>query len=343
MKAIHSIQYLRGIAALMVVLVHLPLQLTRFGYEGTWPEYFIAGVDIFFVISGLIMWVTTCNSSVTPQQFLFRRLVRVAPLYWLLSAFTVSVMLLSPAMIQSGSLDWGHIVSSFLFLPALHPVTAKMEPVLVPGWTLNYEMFFYLLFAACMFLPVKRRPLAMIASLAAIALAGLAFTDKNTMAGFYTSSIIIEFGFGILIGVMLTSGRTLPAPLAIASIAIGIVGIAASDLYHSIRLVEYGIPAAFIVLGAVMYERSHELKKNAPLHFLGDASYSLYLSHGIVLSALGQLWRKLHLTELPGSYIAFAITGLALCILVAAALFRFGEQLLIELFRTRRKPALQPS
>ena len=143
---IYSIQYLRGIAALMVVLLHVRVQLGRMGYGGYWPEFLMAGVDIFFVISGFIMWVTTFDGSTTPWQFLFRRFVRIIPVYWLLTTTTVAVMLVAPSAVQSGRFDSIHVLSSYLFIPTVHPLTGMMEPVLIPGWTLNYEMFFYIIF-----------------------------------------------------------------------------------------------------------------------------------------------------------------------------------------------------
>ena len=338
-----SIQYLRGIAALMVVLVHVPVQLSRFGYDGKWPDFFASGVDIFFIISGLIMWVTSFHANITPRQFLWRRLIRVAPLYWVLTLLSVAILVLAPSMMQSGKFDWYHITSSLLFVSSIHPVTGDMQPVLVPGWTLNYEMFFYLIFAGCLFLPQKWRSVAIVASLSGVTILGLFVKDQNSVASFYCNSIVLEFGFGIAIGWLLTSGMKVHTALSVSSILIGIVGIALSSYIPAVRVIIFGIPAAFIVFGAVMFERSRPLRKSALLLYIGDTSYSLYLSHGLVLSALSQAWRKLHLADLPGSYAAFTLLALVVCVLASGLLFRFVERPLLNMSKpqTRLRPASQ--
>src|SRR5215472_6863609 len=118
MNQICSVQYLRGIAALMVVFDHIGIWLRRLGYEGGWPEFLKSGVDIFFVISGFIMWVTTFNSAMTPPAIHIPALDQDRPLYWILTTLTVCVMLASPSMVQTGAFDFEHVVKSYLFLPA---------------------------------------------------------------------------------------------------------------------------------------------------------------------------------------------------------------------------------
>ena len=160
------------------------MQLARLGYQGHWPEVFNSRVDIFFVISGFIMWVTTVGRTLSPQEFLYRRLVRIVPLYWLVTAFTVLVMVVAPQAMQSSRFDLAHVVASFAFWPALHPVTGHYAPVLIPGWTLNYEMFFYVVFAACLLLrPAHRLPAIVLVLTGCIA---LPLIVPAATGGFYT-------------------------------------------------------------------------------------------------------------------------------------------------------------
>ena len=179
-KELLAIQYLRGIAALMVVVVHIPVQLSRMGFNGDWPEFLNIGVDIFFVISGFIMWTTTFDGRVGVAQFLSRRLVRIAPLYWALTSITVLVMLAAPTLVQSGKLDLQHVITSYLFVASQHPVTQLMEPILVPGWTLNYEMFFYVVFALCLPLRAGFRAMAVMAILVTLVALQVFVPDRKS-------------------------------------------------------------------------------------------------------------------------------------------------------------------
>ncbi len=145
---IHPIQYLRGIAALMVVWHHGVGQLATL--ETYFPFRFgTSGVDLFFVISGFIMVVTTAGRDVTPTEFIARRFVRVVPLYWVLTLALAATALVAPSLFRSVTLTAVSLIQSLLFIPHFSPSHAGMIwPVLVPGWTLNYEMFFYVVFAA---------------------------------------------------------------------------------------------------------------------------------------------------------------------------------------------------
>jgi exopolysaccharide production protein ExoZ len=201
MRDVRTIQYLRGIAAISIVLYHSHLQLMRFGYTGWWPDFLKSGVDVFFVISGFIMWITTCDKHYSPKQFVQNRLIRIVPLYWVFTSFTVGVMLLFPSSMQSGVFDLSHVVKSYLFIPALNPGTGEMMPVIPPGWTLNYEMLFYCVFAMVLTLQIRYRAAAAVLALVGVSMLRFWFPWEGTIGHFYTSPLILEFGLGVLVGV----------------------------------------------------------------------------------------------------------------------------------------------
>jgi exopolysaccharide production protein ExoZ len=323
-----SIQHLRAVAALGVVVAHLEIYLGRMGYTGHWPGFLTSGVDIFFVISGFIMWVTTASRVITPQRFFLNRLVRIVPLYWAITAFALLVMLTNPALMQNGALDWNHVAASFLFIPYMHPVLGEPQPLVTAGWTLNFEMLFYALFALALALPRKWRlngALCLLCGVLALRLAGPA---PFGALWFYSSNIILEFGFGLLIGALITSGRRYPAAFGVLLVGLGTVlvmllsGIAGSE---HLRSVLRGLPSAMIVLGAVICERDGQVLKNRLLTFLGDASYSLYLAHGIILSAFTRMWMKLLPPVLSGNPVLFVVAGLIVATLGGAGVYRLIE------------------
>jgi peptidoglycan/LPS O-acetylase OafA/YrhL len=324
LQNIASIQVLRAIAALMVVVHHLGVQVERLGANGWDAPILRSGVDLFFVISGFIMWVTSAQKpGLSGHRFFLERLTRIAPIYWVITAFVVVVALLAPRLASTTDLQMAHVLKSALFIPAEHPVTGRMQPVLIPGWTLNMEMFFYFLFAMAVAfdrgsLQIRRALIALL--LGSVILAGLALKPTG-VAGFYTNSIVAEFGFGIAIGVAYEY-RALPKGGGWwVLILIGIAGLALDALYPAAgarRALVWGGPAALIVAGAVFGPAIHF----KPLEHLGDWSYSLYLSHPIALSAAGFVWRR----ALSFAPIAlFPVAAVAGAVVLAAIVYRWIE------------------
>jgi exopolysaccharide production protein ExoZ len=327
-----SVQYLRGFAALMIVFFHLQLQLHRIGYDGYWPHFLRTGVDIFFVISGFIMWVTTAK-GVTTVEFFRRRIIRVAPLYWLLTSAVLATLIAFPNAVQSGRFETWHVVGSYLFFPVVHPVEGVMQPLLIPGWTLNYEMFFYAVFGVGLMLSSTARLIFV-----SVILFGLAATpylmtvSPLTPLGFYTSGIILEFAYGMALGWLYIRGAKLSPASAWTCFLLGLVAIAlvgSGNMYDSVLFM--GIAALLVVGGAVMIERVDAVPNIRALHLLGNASYSLYLSHAIVLSLIGQFWRRSSLYLLSGASFAFGCVAVVSAIAVGVLIYHYIEVPMLRL------------
>ena len=311
-----GIQYLRGIAAMMVLLFHLQVQLHRLGYEGAWPSSLIGGIDIFYVISGFIMWSTTvARGEEGPLPFWRRRIARIVPLYWTVTGFVVIVMLIAPRVMQSSRFDLDHVVASFLFVGYPHPITGRIEPVVIPGWTLTHEMFFYLLFGLFLLARPRIRLIGILAVLAGLVAVGRLFAlPPTTIAGFYTSDMLLEFGLGVALGALASHGPGLTGVSRMWSwvmLGTGAVALASLPLVAELSgFVMRGIPAGLIVAGLLVIEAHSGLFRSRLLHGLGDASYSIYLSHMISLAASSQLWRVMALPQDAGGlclYMVFAV------------------------------------
>lgn len=335
-----SIQYLRGVAAMMVVVVHLYPQLERMGYRGYWPHWLAAGVDIFFVLSGFLMWITTRDRKVGILEFYKRRAVRIVPLYWLLTSVAVAVMLIAPQLLQTTRFGAFHVIASYLFL-MVHNPSGLIEPVLTVGWTLNYEMLYYVIFGLTLVLPTRWRFIATAVVLVGLSLLGwFVVGDGQPILKVYTSDIVLEFLLGMGVGWWFSrphkgGSAALGWLLVIGGfIVIALMSVAAPD---APRPLAQGVPAMAIVVGAILLERFQSLPRMDFLHKLGDASYSLYLSHAFVLSAVSQGWRKLHLDALPGGRAGFCVAGLAACILVGILVYELLERPLIAFFKKQRE------
>jgi exopolysaccharide production protein ExoZ len=312
------LQQLRAIAALMVVFYH-----ARFPHYPAWNGYAFGtlGVDLFFVISGFVIyWVTRNETSF--RRYLLRRIVRVVPLYWMLTALMAATVLLAPQLFRQTTFELVHFLQSLAFVPAFNPSRPdEVQPLLTPGWTLNYEIFFYLLFGLVFFLFGRRSPALILLSALFLALVtGGALLAPTSPAGLtYTSPRLLEFLAGIWIGVWINRGSAVPGkPAAVAFLAAGWL-----CLVFEPRLYGWGalLGASMVVLGAVALERVARVR-NRTMEFLGDASYSIYLTHVLTLGALRQLWLRIPaLNGMPLEPAAFMLVGIVLSACVGSVIY----------------------
>lgn len=331
-RTLLSIQYARGVAAVGVLLFHSFNDAQATGY----PEQVLqAGVDLFFVISGFIMWVTTQRSSIGPKRFLGKRVRRVVPLYWLFSGVAVLVAGAAPQLGKTTSLQ--HAVASFLFLPAVRPSNGQVEPVLAPGWTLNHEMLFYLIFAVALTLSSRRLRLGVVIGVnVALSILGW-LTHGPLILSFYTNPIILEFVFGVIVGWVYTSGYTMSRRVSTALVSVGglvMVGCAAAWGQTTIlRVIMWGIPAAVIVLALALTENAAPVARRRAWAFVGDGSYSIYLVHGIVLSALLSL-----VNHVAAPKILMIVVGTPLALIITLCAYQYIERPITR-YLSGRRPA----
>jgi exopolysaccharide production protein ExoZ len=281
-----SIQILRGVAATMVVFVHLDVQLQRLAYPVLGAGWLASGVDIFFVISGFIMWsAVERRPGITATSFLKNRLMRIAPLYWLITALLVAVGYITPGLLKTTVLEPTHVISSFFFIPDRHPVTAQFWPLLVPGWSINYEMLFYFLFAAAIALSSGKSNLRLayvVGSILCVVAIGSRIKSHVDIMNFYASPLLFEFILGVLLSVVWRSHLHLRSFYWLGATAAGLFSLwLGAHLFGSFFLVALG--AGLVVAGTVFLP---PVQPNF-LSNLGDASYSLYLTHPLTLAGMG--------------------------------------------------------
>jgi exopolysaccharide production protein ExoZ len=351
-----GVQYLRAIAALMVAYFHTIDQIPE--YRPYFETFLLgrlnlaAGVDIFFVISGFIMLLT--NRSNTPGNFAVRRVIRIVPLYWILTAMLALLALWLPAQFRTTVVSVSAFAKSLLFIPYLNPGhPGEVFPLLVPGWSLNLEMFFYAVFALVLFAPTVLRLWIVGLIFGLLVLAGFVASGHGLPPEllFYTDMRLLEFWLGMLIGHCLLQGSVrLPSGLALGLIAAGFVMLLTGfpvNLFEPgnfVRnLVSNVLPAGAIILGTVALERDGAIGKHRWLHWLGDASYSIYLTHIFSLGLARFIWHGLGLERDGLAYVVgFALFGMLLVIAGAwlsyAAIETPSLQALQKLIRRRREP-----
>jgi exopolysaccharide production protein ExoZ len=340
-KELIAVQYLRGAAVVMVVLHHL---LSTNGIEYLLvPRLGGFGVEIFFVISGFIMWHTTATADISAVEFWRRRIVRIVPLYWFFLSIVVIVALLLPRLFYSTVVTPENALKSFFFIPHYHLVqTSVIAPILIPGWSLNYEMFFYLLFGLAVFVPSRTwRAVILGVQLLGLVLLGLVFHPVDAVAVTYTSPELLKFLDGMVLAMIYRANGLNSPKLGFALIVLGIFLsplIAVSNVFGMIDSFA-GLSSTFIVAGSLAFEAVARRAPNPVFHAVGNASYSIYLSHLFFLRLSELVWRHFSLFGSSGvldaTYVACA---LAFAIGGGIAVYYCVERPILLAFRRRRSP-----
>ncbi|WP_448952427.1 acyltransferase family protein [Labrys neptuniae] len=314
---LQNLQGLRAIAAYMVVFHHIiSLYVEQYTHTAL-THSGAAGVDIFFAISGFIMVYTTRGRQGEPLPFLWRRLCRIAPLYWITTTlvFLACVLGMRPNGLGSDDGNAEQYVLSLLFIPFTRQ-SADIFPLVAVGWTLNYEMLFYLIFAVSLCLR-NRIPVLVSLSvmLGIMTLTGLYWAaegrPESAAAFLFTHPLLLEFLAGAVIAwafidldgrlpreVFLVGGKVLIATGMAAFLAGAIWGNDVGQ-YDFVRPIVWGLPAAMIVAGAVAVERGGAVLSNRLILSQGAASYSIYLVHMLLLQAAGKIIAKVGLAAPP--------------------------------------------
>jgi peptidoglycan/LPS O-acetylase OafA/YrhL len=268
----------------------------------------------------------------------------VVPLYWVATAIYLCLKLLTGKVVTPEQ-----AVQSFLFIPYAVPGSVVMRPIVGQGWTLNFEMFFYAIFALCLLLPKRAGTLLLLAAIPLLVAAGAAlrplvpYLDPITRVAFWTDPIMLMFLGGMLAGYWQLLARrwhALSTPLlaAAAVIAAATAGFLGGQVHFPLSVswqLVFGAAAIAAVLLCTPVQ-GDSTRISPVLVGAGDASYSTYLSHPLVLAVLAPLWGRLpHWLDGPVTFIPAAVI---VSNMFGYIIHRAMERPLIALFQTRRPP-----
>lgn len=288
------VQYLRFFAAFLVLVGHVLMDLHQhdlisdafYATLDTFP--WGGGVDIFFVISGFIICRTLYGQEPggrSVANFALRRIARIAPAYWIFTTLMLVATAVFANQIRAPGSGLPHIVASYLFIPYPDP-SGVLRPVLAQGWTLNYEMTFYLAAGLSLLLAEKLRAFFVVFAIVFLMILSNAFPADSVFARFFGYSVLLEFLYGV--GISLVTSRLLlmGVGIRVVLLVVGLVGLSLAGLVTEYpRGLVQGIPAMLIVASAIMDVGPATRKRISPLEVLGDASYALYLIHPFVVNA----------------------------------------------------------
>ncbi|MBB3695785.1 acyltransferase [Sphingomonas sp. BK580] len=347
-----GVQILRGVAASMVVFHHMCTVVTTLhpGHSAIatfrrLADLGAAGVDIFFCISGLVIAHSARAmpaGAAKARTFAWRRLLRVMPPYWI---FTSAFLLLWLAGIAFRGLivTPSLVVASFLLIPWPKMTRGghlSLHPILDPGWTLTFEMYFYAVCTAVIAVAGGRWiwPWAL-AIISAIAVICIVSGGRDTIAASVLASpLLLEFMAGVGLA-HLVAGRT-SLKLGWTLIAIGTLGFLTTIWLRnpmSWRVLCWGVPGALLVAGAILLPVKLEGRIIRFFGFLGTASYTIYLVHPFFTLTAGTLLKREVGTNVPADALLIVMTIVA--VLGSSLTYLFVEGPLVQLLASRSRTA----
>jgi peptidoglycan/LPS O-acetylase OafA/YrhL len=350
-KRILSIQACRGVAVLVVVLSHLSGLEERYFKTAHTILFRLGncGVDLFFVISGVVISLVTSRKFGSPRNaltFLYHRMARIYPVFWIYFALAASIFLYKPSLVNALAGHQPHLLSNFLLIPAESP------NLIVQSWTLGHEIAFYIVFAAFMFCVSEKLLPVLLGAWAAIIVAASLFNIHLAHApALFISPLNLEFIAGCVLYMIFkrTAGsRTLGC--ALLSGALLWMSLLAAITYrmhasdstwideHYWTRIELFGPFAFMFLwGCLEMERHATWFGSRQLEAVGDWSYSIYLAHVMIIGAVGRpIARIAH--GLPFGLLGTYCIILPVVIILGYVSYNWLERPLID-FLYRRPPA----
>ena len=348
--SILGIQLLRAVAATAVVFNHVWYDFVHhLGLPNALPKilgYGGAGVDLFFVISGFVMVYSSdalFGRNGVSLRFFLRRIARIVPLYWLMTSVMFVYVVSRGFAASDASLKLA--VASYFFIPFARP-SGEIDALYGVGWTLNYEMFFYFVFAVAL---IARREVAVsvIAGLfVALVAIEAVFSDLPMPLAYWANPIILEFVLGMAIALLYRRG------IRLSPVGVGLIlGAAIGEFAWCIspwgielpRTIGLGFPATLAVAALALTRRPIVLPGVAAL---GDASYSLYLIHPAVIAATRILTEKGAFAPAAGPW-RYLFATVATCVGAAILIHRQVEKPLTvgcrRLLIRGARPEAQPS
>ncbi len=301
MSKINSLQALRGLAVVGIVLFHMVfVEQKNPGGDVLLPSFLQFNqifVDLFFVISGFVMVLVSRGRFQRPQEvkrFIFNRLARIYPLYWMYFFITLGVFFVMPQWVNSthGQPD---ILGAFFLLPS-----ERVSLVMV-AWTLTFEVWFYLVFSVFLFFKEKCLPYTLL--IWALLLIGVnSVFDIQSFSPLFKIAFHpygLEFIVGGLMSLLFVSDfkrRISTVSVCIFLFFVLLLGLPLS--YYARFFYGDGLPRMMCVGGVfglvvfilALLERRNVFKVAKIFRMIGDSSYSTYLSHVLVLGVFGKIW-----------------------------------------------------
>ena len=349
-RSYDGVQALRFVAAMLVVVTHSTLYASE-RLAGGGPEVWdfgAIGVEIFFVISGFVMIVSTIKLVGTTtgwREFGIRRVIRIYPMYWLATTVKLVIAIAIPAAVLHSVLTPGYVAYSYLLIPT-YAADGEVTPLLNVGWTLMYEMFFYILFMIALLFRVK--PFIYVGAALSLFALGSAFRPEsgfNPLLIFF-DPIVLYFLLGMAIGQFVLTRRFNVLALTVAwvlflKVATGLI-TGQFDIWQTRSSMVTLVGVFLVMLLVISCEPWLHGRVPKLLLYFGAASYVLYLFHPLVAPLAPLALAKLHVH----SAVLSILGSISIALIAAAVIYSFVEKPLTRRLNAkflRRNQAPQPT
>ena len=309
-KKLILVQFSRALVPVMVMFFHLSLTMMEYFQFNLFGFSFIpmsGGVNYFFVLSGFMMYyIYRKKFGQTDQmkKFLFNRFIRIYPLYWILTLVLLPFLLIYPWYGAGHETEVETIISSFL----LSPNPSDYPPVIIPAWSLKYTVLFYLVFSL-LFLPkvLLSKSLIVIWGIASVFYNYGNFPVYNFITDFIFSQETLLFLAGILAAYLVTHFTYKAVGLFLT--VIGLLGFPfmwLNSIFHIVNInfnLGTGLASFFLIWGIAAIDLQKEIQIPKSLDYLGNAAFSIYLSHNLALDFFVEMFSRFSVYETIGGWV----------------------------------------
>jgi len=312
----YSIQILRAVAACTVVYLH----------TFTAPVFGLFGVDLFFVISGYVMCMIVDSRNPRPAVFLMDRITRIVPLYWVVTTMLLVVAWVAPGLMGSTVADFGNYLLSLLFIPHFRE-DGQVFPLLMVGWSLNYEMVFYLIICVVLTIDRARYKWLLPVAVLAVYLSNVLLDETTATQQFLDNPHWLEFILGSLGYEIHRRGLVPHIHPALALLLVGVtyVSMVLMENKPAGRFFNAGVPSFFMLMLLLQLEGEIRRLQTGVLRLIvhiGDSSYATYLTHMFVIGFVERVvFARLGIEGNLGT----ALISMACCLVVGSLTYRFVD------------------
>ncbi len=330
---IQSIQIMRGLASILVVLLHISIKGGQYG-NGALKGFSVggSGVDLFFIISGYIMCISTFGRRLNVYQFILLRIKRIMPLYWLVTTVALVIFLYDPKLINTSGGETSIWASYVLFPNGKKFLNSN-------GWTLSYEFFFYFIFAVLIHKGTYKAMQGSSMVLLILVAIGLCVNYDGILFNFSTNILYLEFVFGMGCFYLFNKKKfRLALKYGVICCLLGSLLLVLEVLFkipdqEKWRGFFWGVPMLTIFIGLLSLEqliqRSRSVVRTLLLE-IGNSSYSLYLVHPFVLSGTAMGLKHFRMASNPWY---FSIILFTLSVVIGHLVYLYVERPLTALIK----------
>ncbi|MFL2640698.1 MAG: acyltransferase family protein [Dehalococcoidia bacterium] len=348
-----SVQLMRFFAGLLVVLAHAESRIARTFPQvndilqpldpkllPNWGDAVQVGVHIFFLISGFIMLYSASNQfaqTKAQKTFFVKRLIRIVPIYWILTTLSVFILAIRPDLFTyRQTLDVSWIVASYLFIPWTS-VDLVDSPVIGLGWTLNFEMYFYVIFAVSMFMNRQNALRFMALFFLLSVCVSLIHAPNLPLLIQVTNPILLEFLLGVFLAYYYLKGNSTDRYISRFTGVLGFSILIPVIVFlrpetELLRFLLWGPASALILFSMLHVLREPMIKPLKVLVALGNASYSIYLIQVFTLPAFSLVFKYIEPSVELG-FITMLVVSTSLTLLVGYIFFVLVERPITQTLR----------